>query len=168
MNRNFLLLIFIYWYPFLLIKSSLSFFDFNKHLFQTSYFINENFSIGANFTLPSSYKCSYSQCLINLKLTLKNDNKLSINLWCDSPAVLITKQFEKNDQLSCVINGINGTVGSYRLSAIVQVHTAGSFIPIFSTIFLNDPESNQEWLTKEIFILNSTVDKQQLVGFYET
>ena len=57
MNRVFLLLIFIHWYPFLLVKSSSSFFYFDKYIFQEPYYINENISIGATFNLPSSYKC---------------------------------------------------------------------------------------------------------------
>jgi len=166
MNRAFVLLILIHWYRFILVKSSSSFFDFDKYTFQAPYYINENFSIGATFNLPSSYKCFYSQCITDLKLTLKNDHKLLMNLWCDSPAVLITtKKYEKNDELSCVLNGINATVGSYRLSAVVQVHTAGSFIPIFSAIFPNNPNANQEWLSKEIVILNSPTNEQQSVSF---
>jgi hypothetical protein len=84
-----------------------------------------------------------------------------MDLWCDSPAILITKKYEKMDELSCTLNGINATVGSYRLSAIVQVHTAGSFIPIFSAIFPNDSNANQEWLSKEIVVFNSPIDEQQ-------
>ena len=166
MNRVFYLLILIHWYPFLLVRSSSSFFIFDKYLFQKTHYINENFSIGATFNLPSSYKCSDSQCLTNLKLTLQNDNKLLIDLWCDSPAVLISKKDEKMKELSCVLNGIDATVGSYRLSAVVQVHTAGSFIPVFSAIFPNNPDDNQEWSTKEIIILNSSIDdEQQSVSF---
>jgi hypothetical protein len=165
MNRAFVLLILIHWYPFLLVKSSSSFFNFDKYIFQTPYYINENFSIGATFNLPSSYKCFYSQCITNLKLTLKNDNKLLMKIWCEQPAILITKKYEKIDELSCVLNGIDATVGSYRLSAIVQVHTAGSFIPIFSAIFPNNPNANQKWLSKEIVILNSPTEEQQSVSF---
>jgi hypothetical protein len=162
MNRVFLLLIFIHWYPFL---SSSSFFYFDKHIFQETHYINENISFGATFNLPSSYRCSDSQCLTNLKLTLKNDNKLFMNVWCDSPAVLLSRKYEKLEQLSCVLNGIDASAGSYRLSAIVQVHTAGSFMSVFSAIFPNDPDANQEWSSGEIVVLDSPIDKQQPVSF---
>lgn len=163
MNRVFLLLIFIHWYSFRLVKSSSSsFFDFDENIFQSPYYVNENFSIGAIFNLPSSYKCIDFQCLINLKLTLRNANQLLMNLWCNSPSILITTNM---DELSCVLNGFDATVGNYYLSATAQVHTAGSLIPIFSAIFPNNPNANQEWIKKKIIVLNSPTDEQQLVSF---
>jgi len=150
-----------------LVKSSSLFFDFDKYISQAPYYINENISIGATFNLSSLYECSYSQCLINLKLIIKNDNELLMDVWCDSPAVLITKKHEKIDESSCVLNEINATVRSYRLSAVVQVHTAGSFVPIFSAIFPNDPDANQKWSSKKIVVLNSSIDEQQSVSFNE-
>jgi hypothetical protein len=148
-----------------LVKSSLSFFSFDKDISQVPYYVNENFSIGGTFNLSSSYKCSYSPCLANLKLTLRNNKKLLMNLWCDSPAVLLTRKYENMDELSCALNGIDATVGSYRLSGIVQVHTAGSFLSIFSAIFPNDSEANQEWSSKKIVVLDSPIDTQQSVSF---
>jgi hypothetical protein len=97
--------------------------------------------------------------LTNLKLTLRNANQLLMNLWCDSPAIL-----RHIDELSCVLNGIDPTVRNYRLSATAQVHTAGSLVPIFSAIFPNDPDANQEWTRKEIIVLNSPTDEQQSVS----
>jgi hypothetical protein len=44
------------------------------------------------------------------------------------------------------------------------VHTAGSFITVFSAIFPNDPDANQEWSSGEIVVLNSPIDKQQSVS----
>jgi hypothetical protein len=147
-----------------LVKSSTSFFDFDENVFQAPYFVNENFSIGANFNLPSSYKCVDSQCLINLKLALRSDNHLLMNLWCDLSATLITTKYKNMKELSCVWNGISANAANYHISATAQVHTAGSLIPVFSAIFPNDPGANQEWVRKEIFVLDSSTDEQRLVS----
>jgi len=163
MTKVFLLLIFIHWCPFLLARSS--YFNFDKQVFQELHYINESFPIGITFNLSSSYKCYGIECLTNLKLILRNNNKLLIDLWCESPAGLLSRKYEKIEELSCALDGINATAGIHRLSAIVKVHTAGSFILIFSVIFPNNPDANQEWLSEEIFVLNSSNNEQQSVSF---
>jgi len=140
-----------------------SYFNFDKQVFQELHYINESFPIGITFNLSSSYKCFGIECLTNLKLILRNNNKLLIDLWCESPAGLLSRKYDKTEELSCALNGINATAGIHRLSAIVKVHTAGSFILIFSVIFPNNPDANQEWSSEKILILNSTSDEQQTI-----
>ena len=127
-------------------------------MLQPSYYINKNISIGASFTLPSSYECADFECVTNLKLIFRNENQLSMSLWCDSPAIMVAQKDENRDQLSCELNEVDAANDSYPLSAIVQVHTVGTFVAIFSAIFPNNPNENGESIEKEIVVENSPLD----------
>ncbi|UJR30107.1 hypothetical protein I4U23_017648 [Adineta vaga] len=135
--------------PSSVISSFPLYFNVDEHVFKQLHHTNENITIGATFSLPSKYNCTIFRCIVDLKLTLETKDQLSTDLWCDSPAIV------SKEKLSCTLNNIEANRGSYRLSAIVQLHNAGSFLPIYSVVFPNHSDANYEWSGKHIIVINS-------------
>ena len=153
-KQYFLFILLFYWYSFAIVKSS-TFFVFDKQLFETTYYIDEKFTIGANFVLPSSFECHSNPCLVDLKLTFIDNERLLKNLWCHPPAIF------KLEKLSCILNSIDAKQGTYRLAATVQASISGNFTPVLSAEFPDDSKSNEIWISRKIAVINPLNDQQQ-------
>lgn len=163
-KQYFLFILLFYWHSFTIVRTSL-FFVFDKQLFKRTYNVNENFTIGAHFVLPSSFECNSIPCLVNLKLTFIDDEQILENLWCYySSAIFKLERHETFENVSCVWNNIDPKRGDYRISAIVQASTEGSFTPVLSAEFLGDSKWDETWISQKIVVLNASNQQYQAVS----